>query len=66
VAETKKAAEGEDIAAMKAATEKLGEAIQKIGASVYEQNPGAGAGPEAGSSSSDDGGPEVVDGEVHE
>ena len=66
VAETKKAAEGEDVAAMKAATEKLGEAIQKIGASVYEQNPTAGGGPEAGSSSNDDGGPEVVDGEVHE
>ena len=66
VAETKKAAEGEDVAAMKAATEKLGEAIQKIGASVYEQNPSAGGGPEAGSSSNDDGGPEVVDGEVHE
>ena len=65
VAEVKKAAEGEDVAAMKASTEKLGEAIQKIGASVYEQNPTAGGG-EAGSSSSNDGGPEVVDGEVNE
>ncbi len=70
VADVKKAAEGEDVAAMKSATETLGEAIQKIGASVYEQNPPTGAGPassdgEAGSSSNEDG-PEVVDGEVHE
>jgi len=70
VADVKKASEGEDVAAMKSATETLGEAIQKIGASVYEQNPPAGAGPassdgEAGSSSNEDG-PEVVDGEVHE
>ena len=52
-------------------TEALGEAIQKIGASVYEQNPPTGAGPTAGGgtepgSSSKDDGPEVVDGEVHE
>ena len=65
VAEVKKAAEGEDVAAMKASTEKLGEAIQKIGASVYEQNPATG-GAEADSSSPKDDGPEVVDGEVHE
>jgi molecular chaperone DnaK len=65
VAEVKRVAEGEDVAAMKAATEVLGEAIQKIGATVYEQNPPAGGGTEAGSSSKDDG-PEVVDGEVKE
>jgi len=66
VAEVKKAAEGDDIEAMKAATGILGEAIQKIGASVYEQNPAAAEG-EAGSSSTDgEEGPEVVDGEVHE
>jgi molecular chaperone DnaK len=65
VAEVKKAAEGDDVAAMKSATEALGLAIQKIGASVYEQNPPAGGG-EAGSSSKQDEGPEVVDGEVHE
>jgi len=66
VAEVKKASEGDDVAAMKASTEKLGEAIQKIGASVYEQNPSASAGPETGSSSPKDDGPEVVDGEVNE
>ena len=65
VAEVKKAAEGDDVAAMIASTEALSEAVQKIGASVYEQNPTAGGGTEAGSSSNEDG-PEVVDGEVNE
>ena len=64
VAEVKRVAEGEDVAAIKAATEVLGEAIQKIGASVYEQNQAPGGG-EAGPSSSEEG-PEVVDGEVKE
>jgi molecular chaperone DnaK len=58
VREVKQAAEGEDTAAIKAATEALGLTVQKIGASVYEQNPAAGAGA-AGSSAND--GPEVVD-----
>jgi len=64
VAEVKKVAEGEDVSAIKAATESLGESIQKIGASVYEQNPAAG-GAEPGPSSQE-GDPDVVDGEVHE
>lgn len=69
VAEVKKVAEGEDVPAIKAATESLGQSIQKIGASVYEQNPPAGttqapAGEEAGSNP--DAGPDVVDGEVKE
>ncbi len=64
VAEVKKVAEGEDVPAIKAATESLGESIQKIGAAVY-QNPNvpegeAGSNPEAGSD------PDVVDGEVKE
>jgi molecular chaperone DnaK len=71
VNDVKKVAETEDVAAIKAATDILGEAIQKIGASVYEQNPAAGAGPasggaEAAEGSSHDDGPEVVDGEVKE
>jgi len=67
VAEVKKASEGDDVAAMNAATEALGEAIQKIGASVYEQNPTAAAGEgEAAGGSSNEDGPEVVDGEVNE
>jgi molecular chaperone DnaK len=64
VAEVKKVAAGEDVSAIKAATEVLGEAIQKIGASVYQQNQAPAEG-EAGPSSSDEG-PEVVDGEVKE
>ncbi len=63
VAEVKKAAEGEDVSAITAATESLGESIQKIGASVYEQNPAAGEG-EAGPSSNEN--PDVVEGEVKE
>ncbi len=67
VAEAKTAAAGEDVEAIKTAVEALGLAIQKIGASVYEQNPPQGEG-EAGSSSSssNEGDPDVVDGEVKE
>ncbi|RJP50787.1 MAG: molecular chaperone DnaK [Anaerolineaceae bacterium] len=63
VAEVKSAAEGEDVEKIKSVTEALGLAIQKIGASVYEQGQ-AGAESEAGSSSSEN--PDVVDGEVKE
>lgn len=61
--EVREAAKGEDVEKIKAATEALGQVIQKIGASVYEQNPAAG-GDEAGSSSGEN--PDVVDGEVKE
>jgi molecular chaperone DnaK len=64
-AEVKKAAEGEDAAAIKSATEALGQVIQKIGASVYEQNPAAGAG-EGAADPKPDVGPDVVEGEVKE
>ncbi|MFN8412859.1 MAG: molecular chaperone DnaK [Anaerolineales bacterium] len=64
VAETKSVAQGEDVEKIKAATEALGLAIQKIGASVYEQGQASGSG-DAGSSSND-AGPDVVDGEVKE
>ena len=65
VAAVKKAAEGEDVSAIKSATDALGQVIQKIGASVYE-NPVAGSG-EAGSSSSENNeNPDVVEGEVKE
>lgn len=69
VAETKSAAQGEDVEKIKAATDALGLAIQKIGASVYEQGqaaPGGEAAGEAGESSSTDENPDVVDGEVKE
>ncbi len=67
VAEAKSAALGEDVEKIKAATEALGLAIQKIGASVYEQGQAAGSS-EAGSNPEPDpnAGPEVVDGEVKE
>jgi len=65
VADVKKAAEGEDVDAMKTATDALGEAIQKIGASVYEQGQAPVEG-EADSNPNSDGEPEVVDGEVNE
>ncbi|MFL7867706.1 MAG: molecular chaperone DnaK [Anaerolineales bacterium] len=71
VAEVRKVAEGEDVEAMKSATEALGELIQKIGASVYEQQnvPGGESGSseteaEPSSEGSDEG--DVIDGEVKE
>ena len=66
VAAAKKAAEGEDVAEIKAATESLSESVQKIGGAVYqgsaapEGEAGAGAGP------TPDPEPDVVDGEVKE
>jgi len=68
VAEVRKAVESEDIEAMKAATEALGEAIQKIGASVYDgQEVGNGASEaDAGPTSDESGEGEVIDGEVTE
>jgi len=66
VAEVKKTAEGEDVPAIKAATESLGESIQKIGASVYQQGPDTSASGTSESGGSSDAGPDVVDGEVKE
>ncbi|HUE97806.1 MAG TPA: Hsp70 family protein, partial [Anaerolineales bacterium] len=67
VAEVKKAAEGEDGSAIKSATEALGQAIQKIGASVYQAPnvPGDGASG-AGADPNPEAGPDVVEGEVKE
>jgi len=67
-AEVKKAAEGEDVAAIKSATESLGQSIQKIGAAVYQQEPNV---PGDGASGTDtnpdpEAGPDVVEGEVKE
>jgi molecular chaperone DnaK len=66
-AEVKSKVQSDDVSAIKSATEALGEAIQKIGASVYQQ-PNA---PSAESNQSDQSGqskagPDVVDGEVKE
>jgi molecular chaperone DnaK len=68
--EARTAAQSEDVDKIKAATEALGLAIQKIGASVYQQGPAAGGG-EADpttdqASGQSDAGPDVVDGEVKE
>ena len=68
-ADVKKAVEGEDVEAIKSGTEALGQVIQKIGASVYEQNPASGAGApgegrEADPSTNEN--PDVVEGEVKE
>ncbi|MBI5933718.1 MAG: molecular chaperone DnaK [Chloroflexi bacterium] len=60
-AAVKNAAESDDAAAIQSATEALGQVIQKIGASVYQQ-PQTGD-PQAGQA---DAGPDVVDGEVKE
>ena len=68
VAEVRSAAQGDDIEKIKSATDTLGQAIQKIGASVYEQGPATGS-PEAepaGGPSGGDAGPDVVEGEVKE
>ncbi|HEX6271204.1 MAG TPA: molecular chaperone DnaK [Anaerolineales bacterium] len=64
VADVKKAAEGEDVPAIQAATEALGQVVQKIGASVYQGSevPEGEAEPNPGPES----GPDVVDGEVKE
>ena len=68
VAEVRSAAQGDDLEKIKSATDTLGQAIQKIGASVYEQGQAAGS-PEAepaGGPSGGDAGPDVVEGEVKE
>jgi molecular chaperone DnaK len=71
VAEAKSAAQGEDVEKIKAATEALAQAVQKIGASVYEQGSPTETSQASGSSEADSNpdpneGPEVVDGEVNE
>jgi len=65
VADVKKAAEGENVEATRAATQALGDAIQKIGGAVYQQGQAAPGG-EAGPNPNTDAGPDVVDGEVKE
>ncbi|MBI5822532.1 MAG: molecular chaperone DnaK [Chloroflexi bacterium] len=65
-AEVKSVAQGEDVEQIKAATEALGLAIQKIGASVYEQGQPSAEGEAEAEGSSTDAGPDVVDGEVKE
>ena len=65
-AEVKSVAQGEDVDKIKAATEALSLAIQKIGASVYEQGQPSAEGEAGDEGPSNDAGPDVVDGEVKE
>jgi molecular chaperone DnaK len=69
VAEVKSAAQGEDVAGIKSATEALGQVVQKIGAAVYQQpnTPGDGAAAtDTGTNPNPEAGPDVVEGEVKE
>jgi len=76
VAEVRKAVDGEDVEAMKAATEELGQLVQKIGASVYEGQEVANGvpdadyeaepAPEGGGEAPQSGEDDVIDGEVSE
>ncbi|HET6821731.1 MAG TPA: molecular chaperone DnaK [Anaerolineales bacterium] len=69
VAEVKKVSEGEDVAAITSATEALSQAVQKIGASVYqsEQNmPGSDGATGTDTNPNPEAGPDVVEGEVKE
>jgi len=67
VAEVRSKAQSDDVAAIKSATETLGEAIQKIGASVYQQpETPSGESNQSNPSGSSNAGPDVVDGEVKE
>ena len=72
VAEVKKVAEGEEVAAIKSATEALGEVVQKIGAAVYQgsDTPASDASEPSGANANPnpdpEAGPDVVEGEVKE
>jgi molecular chaperone DnaK len=64
LAEVKKVAEGDDVAAIRSATETLGQIIQKIGGAVYQGQDAPAS--EAGPTPEPDAGPDVVEGEVKE
>jgi molecular chaperone DnaK len=69
VAEVKKSAQGEDVAAIKSATEALGEVVQKIGAAVYQGSDASASDasePDANPNPEPEAGPDVVEGEVKE
>jgi molecular chaperone DnaK len=67
-AEVKTVAQGEDVPAIKSATEALGQAIQKIGASVYQGGnmPGGDGASGTDTDPNPEAGPDVVEGEVKE
>jgi molecular chaperone DnaK len=60
---------GSDVALVKRRADELGSAIQQIGASMYQQQPGAAPGPDQATGQAGTGGPsgdEVVEGEFQE
>ena len=68
VAKLRNSMNGEDTEAIRKETEELGQIIQKIGASMYQQQPGGGEAPSGEAGSQDEGGKpdegeDVVDGE---
>ncbi len=69
-AKVKETMQGSDIAAIRKATDELGQALQKIGGAMYQQEaPQAGGGPapeDQGGSSGQTGGDDVVEGEFKE
>ena len=68
MSEVKSVVQGDDPAAIKSATEALGQAIQKIGASVYQGQdmPGGDGASGPGTDPNPEAGPDVVEGEVKE
>jgi molecular chaperone DnaK len=68
IVEVRKTVEGEDLEAMKAVTDELGQLIQKIGASVYESQEVSNGTSEAEAGPSSEAGndEDVIDGEVKE
>jgi len=67
VAEVKKVSEGEDVAAITSATEALGQAVQKIGSSVYQSGQNMpGSDGATGTNPEPEASPDVVEGEVKE
>jgi molecular chaperone DnaK len=66
VNDVKKAMEGDDLAAIKSATEALGQAIQKIGAAAYQEPNVPGGDGSSAAGTNPDADPDVVEGEVKE
>ena len=68
VTDVKTAAQAEDVDRIKSATEALGQTVQKIGASVYQQPnaPGGDGSAGTGTNPNPEAGPDVVEGEVKE
>ncbi|HEX6262134.1 MAG TPA: molecular chaperone DnaK, partial [Actinomycetota bacterium] len=64
VADVRKALEGDDLDEIKAKTEALTEAFQKVGQAVYQQEQAAAGGAEGAEAQAPEGEEDVVEGEV--